>query len=103
MGGIRTMGGLVTRGGEVCQEPPPTLDPAAKKELAQAAKSYQAMRQKAGRDDLTPELYYLAVLAEYRQYNEMAGLLAEMEKRQPQSPVIRDLKTWLQSQRKAVK
>lgn len=100
MGGIRTMGGTPLRGGGTDEgaKPAPALDPEAKKELAQAAKTYQQLRKKAPPDDLTPELYYLAALAEYQQYAQMGQVLADMEKRQPGSPVVKDLKSWLASQ-----
>jgi hypothetical protein len=83
----------------VCTVPPP-LPPkdVIQKEITQAKAEYQNLKQKAGADDFTPELYFLGVLAEYRQYDEMNKILDDLIKKNPGDPALKEMKTWVRNQ-----
>lgn len=64
----------------VVQKPPRYIGRAnALQELNDAEATYRSLRQQAAADDLTPELYYLGVLAEYRNYLEWEKRVNHME------------------------
>lgn len=69
-----------------------------RKEIKQAEAVYQDLKQKAGADDFTPELYFLGVLAEYRQYSEMNKILDDLLKKNPGDPALKEMKTWVRTQ-----
>jgi len=75
--------------------PPPEV---VQKEIKQAAAVYQDLKQKAAADDFTPELYYLGVLAEYRQYDEMNKILNGLLKKKPGDPALKEWKNWVRAQ-----
>jgi hypothetical protein len=91
-GAIQTMGA-------VCRVPPP-LPPAEKvrAEITKAEAVYRDLKKKAGFDDFTPELYFLGVLAQYRQYPEMNKILDKMLKKNPGDPALQQLKAWVRAQ-----
>jgi len=66
--------------------------------IQEVEKIYQDMKKKAGVDDLTPELYFLGVLAEYKQYSEMEKLIDTMQTKRPGEATLKDLKSWVRSQ-----
>jgi hypothetical protein len=68
------------------------------KEIKNAEAVYQDLKQKAAADDFTPELYFLGVLAEYRQFNEMNKILDDLLKRKPGDPALREWKSWVRTQ-----
>jgi len=79
--------GVIQTMGPVCAE--------ARKELKDAEATYRSLRQQAPAADLTPELYYLGVLAEYQQYPEMEKLLNSMLAKKPGDPALKRLKDWV--------
>jgi hypothetical protein len=66
--------------------------------IKEAEKIYQDLRKKSEADDFTPELYFLGVLAEYKQYSEMEKVINSMEMKRPGAPALKDLKKWVHSQ-----
>ncbi len=83
----------------VCTVPPPMPPPeVVQKEIKQAEAVYQDLKQKAGADDFTPELYFLVVLAEYRQYTEMNKILDDLLKKKPGDPDLKEMKAWVRAQ-----
>ena len=76
----------------------PPISPEELKELQEAEKVYQSLRQQTPADDFTPELFFLGVLAEYGQYRRMLPIIDAMLAKKPGYPVLKDLKNWAQSQ-----
>jgi hypothetical protein len=68
------------------------------KEIKQAEAVYQDLKQKAGADDFTPELYFLGVLAENRQYSEMNKILDNLLQKKPGDAALKELKAWVRAQ-----
>lgn len=89
------LGGVTVRGGAVAA--PQALSEQEKAEIAQAREAYRGMRAQAAADDITPELYLMAVLQEVSLYDDMRSLIDEMQRRQPESQVVRDLAKWVQA------
>lgn len=73
------------------------LTPEQEAEIAQARTDYQRLRKDAPDNDLTPELYLLTVLDDYRQYDEMKKLVADLKRRQPDNPDVAALAEWVDS------
>ncbi len=73
------------------------LSAADRGKIKEAEKIYQDLRAKAAADDLTPELFFLAVLAEYQQYPRMEKLIDAMREKRPGDAVLNDLKAWVRS------
>jgi hypothetical protein len=65
--------------------------------LDQARSAYAMMRQEMRADDIAPELYLYAVLYEFREYDEMKAVVAEMRRKQPDNQDAKALDTWLTS------
>ncbi len=89
------LAGVTVRGGVAAKHPP--LDAQEQAELAQAREAYSGLRAQAAADDITPELYLMSVLHEYSLYDDMRGLIDQMQRRQPESQVVRDLAKWVQA------
>lgn len=89
------LAGVTVRGGAAATRP--ALDAQERAEVAQAREAYGGLRAQAAADDITPELYLMSVLHEYSLYDDMRGLIDQMQRRQPESQVVRDLARWLQS------
>lgn len=70
----------------------PPLSETAQREIREAEKVYRDLKQAAASDDVTPELYYLGVLAEHCQYREMEVVVDTMLAKRPGDPAIQDLK-----------
>jgi len=79
--------GVIQTMGPLCAE--------ARKDLKDAESIYQSLRQQVATDDLTPELYYLSVLAEYQQYPEMEKLLNSMLAKRPGDPALKRMQDWV--------
>jgi predicted GTPase len=93
-GVIQTMGPKC----EPAPKPAPPLSETAQRKIKDAEKLYQDVKQAAAPDDVTPELYLFSVLAEYKQYPQMADLVDAMLQKRPQDAALKDLKTWVRSQ-----
>ncbi len=74
------------------------LSEEARAKIKEAERIYQDLKTRAAADDVTPELYFLGVLADYRQYPEMDKILAAMLQKQPGDATLEELKAWLRSQ-----
>ncbi len=77
--------------------PAPPLSTGDREKIKEAEKTYRDLRAKAAADDLTPELFFLAVLADYQQYPRMEKVIDTMQERRPGDPVLNDLKAWVRS------
>ena len=89
------LAGVTVRGGAASKHP--TLDAQERADVAQAREAYGGLRAQAAADDITPELYLMSVLHEYSLYDDMRGLIDQMQLRQPESEVVRDLARWVQA------
>jgi hypothetical protein len=74
---------------------PPSAE--TKKKIEAAQETYRHLANQAKPDEVTPELYYLGVLAEYCQYREMQAVVDAMLAKRPGDPTIKDLKAWVQT------
>lgn len=74
------------------------LTAAARKEIQAAKKEYLGLKKKAAADDFTPELYFLGVLAQHRQYPDMERMLDQILQKKPGDQGFNDLKTWVRAQ-----
>lgn len=86
-------GGIAVRGGR--RPGRPTAEQQA--ELSQAKGNYAQMRRTASDEDITPELYYYAVLQDHLLYGEMKTVTEEMLKRQPNSAEAQELSAYVKS------
>ena len=89
------LGGISVRGGIV--RPRPALDPANKAEMAEARKTYAALRAATPEDDITPELFLFSVLQEFSLYDEIVPLSEDMQRRQPSNPELKELAAWVRT------
>ncbi len=72
---------------------------AADRQDIQAARAvYQDLKKKAAPDDFTPELYFLGVLAQHRQYPEMDRMLSQILQKKPGDKGFNDLRAWVRTQ-----
>jgi hypothetical protein len=85
------LGGIRVRGAG--RSPAASAAPA--ESLAEARATYQQMKQALPADDITPELYYYAALEEHAKYDEMAVVVAEMQRKQPGSDDVQALADWV--------
>lgn len=101
--GLSRVGAMQVRGaGPRAQEgdkAPGSLSQQENAELQAARDTYKSMREKALPDDLTPELFFLGVLSEYEQYEEMDSLLKEAVSRDPGNELLKRLAGWVEAQR----
>lgn len=84
------LGGVRVRGAAPAA---PAAKPAGT--LAEARATYEQMKQALPPDDIAPELYYYAALEEHARYDEMRAVVAEMQRKQPQSVEVRSLADWV--------
>lgn len=83
----------------VCVIPPKGPSPEeARKAVEQAQAVYQDLKKKAAPDDFTPELYFLGVLAENRQYAEMNKILDGLLQKKPGDQALKEWKAWVRTQ-----
>jgi len=74
------------------------LSSEAQRKIKEAEKVYRDLKKATAADDVTPELYFLGVLAEYKQYPEMAKMVDTMLQKRPGDAALKDLKARVQSQ-----
>lgn len=67
-------------------------------DLEEAAETYRHLRKNSPKDDATPELYYLSVLADHGKYPEMEKVLDGLLAKKPGDATLKDLKAWVRSQ-----
>jgi hypothetical protein len=84
-------------------KPPVTLSKEAQQRIQEAERTYQDLRKRAGAEDVTPELYFLGVLADYQQYPKMEKFVDAMLAKRPGDPSLEKLKAWVRSQAAAQK
>jgi hypothetical protein len=85
------LGGIRVRGAAPAAAP--TDKPAGS--LAEARATYLAMLRALPPDDIAPELYYYAALEEHGAYETMQGVVAEMQRKQPESADVKALAEWV--------
>jgi hypothetical protein len=92
-------GGMLIRGGG--EKSPKTITPTKEErtEIAMAREAYQNLRKQTRPDDITPELNFLAILADYEQFDEMEKIIKETLKIQPNNETLKELEEWVRSQR----
>ena len=84
-------------------KPPVPLSKEEQQKIKEAEITYQDLRKRAGAEDVTPELYFLGILADYRQYPKMEELVDAMLAKRPGDPTLKHLKSWIRSQAAAVR
>jgi len=94
-GAIQTMAPQTT---SPLGKPVQPLTAAAQIDLKEAKKTYHQMLKKASADDVTPELYYLSVLADYGQTAEMAEVVAAMAAKRPGDAAVKRMQDWVRAQ-----
>lgn len=77
------LGGVQLRG----MKAPPK--PASESALREAQGTYESLRARLPKDDIMPELYLYAVLAEHGRHDELRPVIAEMQRKQPQSEEVK--------------
>ena len=70
----------------------------AQRKIREAEKVYRDFKKAVTADDVTPELYFFSVLAEYKQFPEMAEVVDTMLQKRPGDAGLKDLKAWVRSQ-----
>ena len=83
------LGGIRVRGVAPASAEPPAQT------LSQLRAIYQEMKQALPPDDIAPELYYYAALEEHERYDEMRAVVAEMQRKQPDSADVSALAEWV--------
>ncbi|MEI6303635.1 MAG: hypothetical protein WCR74_19500 [Betaproteobacteria bacterium] len=86
-------GGVAVRGAAKA----PRLTTEQQAEVKAAKDTYGKLRNQAGSDDITPELYLYSVLQDYLLYQDMKPVVDEMAKRQPNSVEVQELAAWVKS------
>ncbi len=86
------LGGIAVRGG-----PPRTrLVAAGDKAVIDGARTvYEQLRGAQSGGDITAQVYFASVLAEYQQYEDMSGIVAEMRRLQPDNTDVQALSDWV--------
>jgi len=87
------LGGIQVRGAARAAPPVEGAAPS----LADARATYDRMRKGWRADDITPELYYYAVLHEHQRYDEMQAVVEEMLRKQPDNEDLKALAAWVRS------
>ena len=65
--------------------------------LREARETYDRLKGQLPRDDITAELFLYSALEEFRLYDEMRGVVEEMERKQPQSEDVRSLADYVKA------
>jgi hypothetical protein len=73
--------------------------PVQENAVAEARSTYDQLRKELPADDITPELYLFSALNEYQLYEDMAPVMDEMLRKQPESDDVKSLAAWLKSRR----
>lgn len=63
----------------------------AARKIREAEKNYARMRAETADDDITPEIYLLTTLDQFKSYKKMRGPLEEIIKRQPNNVEAKEL------------
>ena len=67
--------------------------------LTEARATYDRLRKDLPGDDITPELFLYSTLNEYQLYEDMAPVVEEMQRKQPDSDEVKLLASWLKTRR----
>lgn len=86
------LGGVQVRGAA-------TFRKASEESLAESRAVYQRLRTQLAADDITAELFLFSALNDNQLYEEMAPLVDEMRRKQPDSDDVRALASWLATRR----
>jgi hypothetical protein len=70
----------------------------AQMKIKEARQVYQDLKKSAATDDITPELYFISALAEYKQFRDMDIVVDAMLRKRPGDPSLKELKAWVRSQ-----
>jgi hypothetical protein len=76
------------------------VKPVQEHALDEAKSTYDRLRKDLPGDDITPELFYYSALNEYQLYEDMAPVVDEMLRKQPESEEVKSLAGWLKSRRR---
>ena len=76
------------------------LKPVQEHALDEAKATYDRLRKELPGDDITPELFYYSALNEYQLYEDMAPVVDEMLRKQPDNDDVKSLAGWLKSRRR---
>ena len=77
---------------------PAPLSAEARRNIKEAEKVFQELKKSAAAGDVTPELYFLSILNEYKQFPEMAKVVDTMLQKRPGDAALKDLEGWVRSQ-----
>ncbi len=86
-------GGVAVRSGA---RPQPLTDE-QQAEIKDARTTYQRLRETFPADDITPELYLFTVLEEYRLYEDLKPVAAEMQRRQPKNAEVKAMVEYVEA------
>jgi hypothetical protein len=86
------LGGIAVRGGPTRTHLVTAGDKAV---IAEARTVYEQLRGAQAADDITAQVYFASVLAEYQQYEDMEPVVAEMRRRQPDNGDVQALSDWV--------
>ncbi|HZQ74580.1 MAG TPA: hypothetical protein VFB08_16810 [Burkholderiales bacterium] len=76
------------------------VKPVQEHAVEEARSTYQRLRKELPADDITPELFLYSALNEYQLYEDMAPVVDEMLRKQPESDEVKSLASWLKSRRR---
>ncbi|HEX2566901.1 MAG TPA: hypothetical protein VHL85_08570 [Burkholderiales bacterium] len=76
------------------------LKPVQEHALEEARTTYDRLRKELPGDDITPELFYYSALNEYQLYEDMAPVVDEMLRKQPDNEDVKSLAGWLKGRRR---
>lgn len=74
-----------------------TRTPEDERAVAEARATYAQLRAQSAADDIAPELFLCAALAEFALYPEIKELVEEMKRRQPGNDDVKSLGAWVES------
>jgi hypothetical protein len=97
---LRHSGVIPTMAGQP-DDSPKTPGPggeAAREEVREALRTYAKMRRQTPAGDLTPELYYLSVLAENGKYPEIEKFMDTLQEQDPGNAALKELRAWARTQ-----
>ena len=97
---LRHSGGIPTMAGQP-DDSPKTPGPAgesAREDVREAQQTYAKLRRQTPAGDLTPELYYLSVLAENGKYPEMEKFMDTLQEKEPGNAALKELRAWARTQ-----
>lgn len=97
---LRASGVIPTMGAQ-SDDSPKTPGPggeAAREDVREAQQTYATLRRQTPAGDLTPELYYLSVLAENGKYPEMEKFMDTLQEKEPGNAALKELRAWARTQ-----